>query len=309
MDSRPIQKNFSSESASSPLLVYVDGSCMQDNDGTRKAGYGIYAKSAVHNVQISEPLPTDEQTSQHAELKALLSGLELVWALRPRRAIICTDSQYAANGYNKWLSSWSNNDWCKSDGNEIAYKDVWEGVYDYMVDDGPFSKRGINVSVKWVARNSSSEQERADYLAKLGCTLHKRCGLCGEYRYGRKGAATHRCTPVCSKGSCKGSERRFQSLKAYQQHVEDCHSTRVACRLPGCDAVFGSEKARDSHEDGAHDGYVFECDYCSDTFQDEDDKDEHETDECENAPYCRPCDRWFVNRRALEQHDEAVHDY
>lgn len=306
MDRLPTQKHFSSESASSPLLVYIDGSCVQDLNGTRQAGYGIYAKSAVHNVQISEPLH-DEQTSQHAEVKALLSGLEVVWALRPRRAVIYTDSQYAANGYNKWLSTWSSNDWCKSDGNEISYKSVWKGVNEYLTDDGLFSVRGMNVSVQWVPRNSSSGQERADYLAKLGCKLHKQCELCNEYVYGREGEATHWCMPMCSKGACEGSGRRFQSLKAYRQHVEDCHSIRVGCRLPECDSVFGSEKARDSHEYNVHEGFVFECDYCTATFQSEDDKDDHEMDECDYAPYCRPCGRWFKNRRALEQHDAAVH--
>lgn len=205
MGSIPTQSHFSSESASSPLLVYIDGSCVQDNDGTPRAGYGIYVKSSMHNVQISEPLPNNDQTSQHAEVKALLSGLEVVWALRPRQAIIYTDSQYVANGYNKWLSLWCNNDWRKSDGNVIAYKGLWKAVNNYIVGGRPFSMRGMSVSVQWVARNSSSGQERADYLAKLGCTLHKKCGLCGEYAYGREGVATHYCMPICPHGACQGT--------------------------------------------------------------------------------------------------------
>lgn len=306
MDSLPTRKHFSSGSASSALLVYTDGSCVQGQDGTHKAGYGIFAKSAVHNVQISEPLH-GEQTSQHAEVKALLSGLELVWALRPRRAVICTDSQYAASGCNKLLSSWRSNDYRKSDGNEIAYKSIWKRVDDYLTDEGSFFKRGMRVSVQWMPRNSSSEQKRSDYLAKLGCTLHKQCGLCGQFGDAKKEVATHRCMPICSKRKCKGSRRRFQSLEAYGQHVEACHTIRVGCRVPGCDVVFGSEKARDSHEEETHGKVMYECECCKATFEDGDDMDYHKM-HCDYVPFCQLCERGFKNYHAMEQHDMAVHN-
>lgn len=295
-------ENFSSESADSPLHVHVEGVCIINANERPQAGYGIYVNSAMHSVQISEPVP-GEQTSYHAEVRALQSGLDLIWALQPRRAIILTDSQYACNGFAVWMMRWRDNNWRKTNGSLVPHRSVWQDIIKYGTG-GKFTLRGMTVSVQHVSRNASEGQKRAGYLAKLGCSLHLQCNLCLK-QLGR--TLQHQCMPFCSLGTCKGNGHQFSTLEAYKRHVRVYHPTTLSCRLSSCQQSFRTHELLAQHEQSVHGGLVYECDYCCFVCRSEEEKKEHETEKCWNAPYCRPCKRWFKHTLALEQHNIAMH--
>lgn len=279
------------------VFVYVDGSCISSRHGP-VGGYGVYVNHVDYSVSISEPLPSVAQSSQFAEIKGLNSALELVWAMRPRHATIVSDSQYAVNGYNKWMEGWEENGWTRANGEALAHKGNWQLIAEYPSN---FRVRKMNVEVCWAPRNSNGDHARADELAKLGCSMNSLCKRCERY-VGREGSS-HLCYPVCNAGNC--DDRRFINYKAYTQHCDMCHSMHRPCRR--CNSVFGSEEAALSHEQKVHSSYVFECEYCDYWFQSEDCLDEHQVDDCDDAPYCRSCERWFVSLQSKGQHDRDYH--
>lgn len=293
--------NFHPGSAGT-VCVYANGSCQRTSFGPA-AGYSVYIDHEdLYRVSVCEPLESTLQTSQHADLKAMQSALELVLALRPRHAVVRTNSQYAANGYNVSMYSWSNNDWCKADGNPIAHKSCWQLLRDMP---NQFSARFMDIDVEWITNTSDSDFHTSRQLARQACSLHKTCTYC-RHNVGRD-TNSHHCEPVCVQGSCDG-DRVFPSRKAWNQHQEACHSITHPCRHPRCNFVFGSKAAAEDHEWAVHSDYVIECDYCTDLFQCEDDKDQHERNKCDYSPYCRSCDRWFGAMHSLEQHDRDYHN-
>lgn len=289
-------------STATVMEVYADGSCL-DVNGTPAAGYGVFVESALNSIRICEPVSDDDlsQTSQVAEVCALKAALEVVISLRPHKAVIKTDSNYACNGYNNWMIEWSRNKWRKANGSEVAHKSIWQLILSLSTC---LPERSISCQVEWVPRASSIGQEMADALARQACSLHVQCQYCRSV-LGRQNGP-HRCEPVCHNGSCDGT-RTFANLHAYKQHVEACHATTRPCRRHDCKAVFGSEAAALNHEFSCHNSFVHDCDYCDAIFQSVDEKTCHEFDSCAYAPFCRICKRWFMNMNALVQHDEAVH--
>lgn len=286
--------------SSKPILISVDGSCLPGQFGPC-AGYGVYINHDIYNANVCEPVPGLIQSAQIAEVRGMLCALEMVSAMRPRRAVIYSDSQYVCNGYNDWMHSWSQNDWRKADGTPIAFPDLWKRM---LKEEGTISVRRIVVQVRWKPRNSSEGQERADKLAKQACTLHEICPYC-RLPVGRE-LDDHECRPVCVLGSCTG-DREFADRTALQQHVAACHSIVRPCRRSDCDMVFGSEASALSHEERIHDGYVFECDHCEDVFDNAAERDYHQKQVCPYAKHCFLCDREFVHSRARNQHLRDYH--
>lgn len=284
------------------MEVYVDGSCL-DVNGKPAAGYGVFIENTLNSVRICEPVCDNDlsQTSQTAELCALKAALEVVMALRPHKAVIKTDSEYATDGYNNWMTEWSRNRWRRANGSDVAHKSVWKSILSLSAS---LPTRGISCQVQWVRRASSIFQEMADALAKQACSLHFQCRYCHSV-LGRQ-SVPHRCEPVCHHRSCGGA-RTFADRHAYEQHVSACHATTRPCRRNDCNAVFGSEASARNHESSCHNGFVHNCGYCDAVFQSVNKKTRHQHGDCAHAPYCRICKRWFKNINAFMQHDRALH--
>lgn len=260
----------------------------------------MFIQDKDHLVKISEPLTGLQQTSQAAEVKALCSALEVVWALRPRHAVLFCDSIYTTKAYTSHMTRWHDSNWRDELGAVIPHRDRWQEIVKYP---GRFEVRGMQVEVKWAPEKSCEGMVEAEKLAEHGCTLHEVCGFC-KRNVGRKGAR-HDCFPICLQASCEG--RAFSGRKAYKIHCRSSHAGEFPCRREDCSALLGSQVAVLSHEQMAHDEYVFCCDYCDEVFCVEEEQKDHEVKECAFAPYCRVCRKWFEKWKSFAQHKKDAH--
>jgi ribonuclease HI len=98
-------------------------------------------------------------TNNVMELTAAIKGLEAL--KRPLPVRLMTDSQYVADGMNKYLSDWKAHGWCKSRGKPVANAELWQRLDELAAVH----------QVEWVwVRGHAGEagNERADQLANLG---------------------------------------------------------------------------------------------------------------------------------------------
>lgn len=273
------------ESAIETTIPFYAKAAFNTSPSGSTAGYGVYIHHSDFQANVSEPLSGLQQTSQGAEVKALCSALEVIWALRPRRAVLFCDSLYAAKAYTSQMEGWRDADWRDKNNVLIPHQEKWQEIVKYPTR---LAVREISVEVKW-APDGTDGMVKAGELAQIGCSLHEKCGLC-DSNVGRAGAR-HDCFPICYHPGCEG--RVFSDRKSFKIHCRSTHAGDFPCRKVTCRAVLGSQVALLSHEQMAHDDYVLSCDYCDEVFRKEEDVQSHEIKNCSFAPYCRKCSTWF----------------
>ncbi|WFD22143.1 ribonuclease H [Malassezia equina] len=107
-----------------PLDVYTDGSSLGNGTGSSTAGYGVYwADERYHHLNQACRLAGPVQTNNRAELTAILVALRM----HPDPSVplrIWTDSQYAINCIEKWMSTWRSHNWKRLNGEDVSNKDL-----------------------------------------------------------------------------------------------------------------------------------------------------------------------------------------
>ena len=141
------------------IKIFTDGAC-SGNPGP--GGWGALLKAKRNGEIISEKeIFGGEQntTNNRMELIAAIKALEV---LRKRSKVtIVTDSKYLKDGMTKWLDKWISNNWRNSTNKEIKNLDLWRAIYSLSETH--------DVSWAWVkGHDNHKENERADYLARLG---------------------------------------------------------------------------------------------------------------------------------------------
>ena len=141
------------------IKIYTDGSCL-GNPGTGGWAYSL----KLNNKDIAHYGYEKETTNNRMELMAAIKGLETL--NRPTKLTLITDSKYLKDGMTKWLSGWISNNWKNSAKKEIKNLDLWQTIHKLSENH--------DVSWEWVkGHNSHKENERADYLARLGLSEYK----------------------------------------------------------------------------------------------------------------------------------------
>ncbi|RKP08744.1 ribonuclease H-like domain-containing protein [Thamnocephalis sphaerospora] len=112
----------SNQNPNAPLIVYTDGSGI--NNGTTRACAGIGVFFGPNDERnLSEPLPGPTQTNQRAEITAVIRALETAGDARPVE--IRTDSAYVVNAARTWIRNWKQRNWRKSDGKAVLNEDLF----------------------------------------------------------------------------------------------------------------------------------------------------------------------------------------
>lgn len=146
------------------IKIYTDGAC-SGNPGP--GGWGAILIAFNHGEVVSEKEifgGAAETTNNRMELMAAIKGLETL--NRPTKLTLITDSKYLKDGMTKWLSGWISNNWKNSAKKEIKNLDLWQTIHKLSENH--------DVSWEWVkGHNSHKENERADYLARLGLSEYK----------------------------------------------------------------------------------------------------------------------------------------
>ena len=132
--------------------IYTDGAC-RGNPG--RGGWG--AILVYNGIEKELSGGERETTNNRMELSAVIAALS---ALKETCSVtLTTDSQYVVNAIEKgWLSSWTKNNWRKSDKSAVLTVDLWQKL------DALLLKH--DVSFVWVrGHNGHPYNERCDTLA------------------------------------------------------------------------------------------------------------------------------------------------
>lgn len=119
-----------SPSPSKILHLFTDGACSGNGQRGAKGGYGVHVYGNPE-LDVSLPLlPTEQQTNNRAELRAIQAALDLMdrygseWSQEYQDFYLWSDSEYSINCLTKWAKGWRSNGWKKRDGNLIQNLDL-----------------------------------------------------------------------------------------------------------------------------------------------------------------------------------------
>jgi len=146
------------------VIIYTDGAC-SGNPGPGGWGVVLQALKSGKLISSKEVCGGENQTTNNRmELTAAISGLKM---LKKRSVVtIITDSVYLKDGMTKWLPKWLSNNWKNSSKKEIKNIDLWKRIYALSEDHV--------ITWQWVKGHSAHpENEKADYLARLGMSEYK----------------------------------------------------------------------------------------------------------------------------------------
>lgn len=134
-------------------IAYVDGSCI-GNPGYAGSAFTLtLPEGTVVEGQWHHPAGTNIT----AEMEALVACL--TYLHEGQTAVIHTDNEMLANGYNQWLPGWIAKGWRKADGKPVLNAEIWQRI-DALKAARP------KVRVVWVkGHNGNVGNERADKLA------------------------------------------------------------------------------------------------------------------------------------------------
>lgn len=132
--------------------IFTDGAC-KGNPGP--GGYGVILRYGDKERELSGG--EAETTNNRMELTAVIKGLSAL--KEPCEVILCTDSQYVANGIGKgWAYGWKKKGWKKSDGKPALNTDLWDRLLNLL------SRHAV--TIRWIkGHNGHPENERCDQMA------------------------------------------------------------------------------------------------------------------------------------------------
>lgn len=175
-------------------VFYTDGGC----DNLYVAGWGVHgylfrAEPAKQGTGNPKALPTSfgykngetgkpditlthyvdafgsichDATNNSAEALASYNALKIIKEQNLTSAVLIKDSQYALQGFEKWMYDWKKNDWNKRDGGVISNVGIWKNIYDLKTE---LTERGVTFKTQWVKGHSGDfGNDRADNLATAG---------------------------------------------------------------------------------------------------------------------------------------------
>ncbi len=146
------------------IEIYTDGAC-SGNPGPGGWGALLIAKKNGGKISQKEICGGEMNTTNNRmELTAAIQGLTSL--KKASKVTIITDSKYVKDGMTKWLDQWTKNDWKNSSKKTIKNLDLWKEIY---------ALAGVHdISWEWVkGHNEHEENEKADYLARLGMEKYK----------------------------------------------------------------------------------------------------------------------------------------
>ena len=172
---------FAHRSNLTDLLIYTDGSCLNNGQAYPAAGWGFVFRNPEagrpHLGRVSGRLedygPSDEahpETNNRAELRAVIAALQFRewfgegWS----RLVIATDSEYVVRGATEWVRIWTSNDWMTSNGTAVRNRDLWEELLREAIR---YHRSGMEIQFWRIPRSWNQEADRA---ARVGAA-QERC--------------------------------------------------------------------------------------------------------------------------------------
>eukprot|EP00092_Neocalanus_flemingeri_P028196 GFUD01030620.1.p1 GENE.GFUD01030620.1~~GFUD01030620.1.p1 ORF type:complete len:347 (-),score=85.39 GFUD01030620.1:60-1100(-) len=150
----------------SSISVWTDGASKDNHiaGAARVAGVGVVFghPSLPHLYGPVEYNMTEKATNNAAELQAAILGLEQAKANNFKTVEMNTDSKLLENIMTRWLDQWKANGWKKSGGDPLKISvDLLKTLDELRTE--------MDITWKWLPRNSCREMILADTLANQGC--------------------------------------------------------------------------------------------------------------------------------------------
>lgn len=148
----------------SSILVYTDGSCLNNGQHNPRGGWAVvYGPAQAVSGRLEEEGPFGDvylATSNRAELWAVIAALRLCdWRADGFDSItIATDSTYIVNGTTNWTQDWFRNGWKTGTGLDVKNKDMWELIQGEVER---WAKRGLTVKFWKIPRWLNTEADDA----------------------------------------------------------------------------------------------------------------------------------------------------
>ena len=133
--------------------------------GTRAGSY-TYILEADMNGKIATLTSTDTlepMTEKAAELTVILKALSRICKECEIQIVGC--SPYMVQATSEWINNWIENDWKNAKGKEIANKEQWQNLLEYMRKYSiTFTKECQHEYLNWI----KSETEKTEHKRKNG---------------------------------------------------------------------------------------------------------------------------------------------
>jgi ribonuclease HI len=141
------------------LKIFTDGGC-SGNPGPGGWAYVMVVKTFQGEKVIDEKWGAEKNTTNNRmELMAVISARKALKNSGPRRAVVCTDSQYVQKGITEWIKNWKKNSWRTSDKKPVKNQDLWEEL-DALAGKLP-------LGWEWVRGHAGNEyNERCDRMTQ-----------------------------------------------------------------------------------------------------------------------------------------------
>ncbi|QMP24078.1 hypothetical protein [Proteus phage 10] len=112
-----------------------------------------------------------EVTNNIAELTSTINGIKLAIEENVNSLQVWSDSKYVGDGLTKYLNKWIKNNWVKSDGGEVANKELWVELNKTLQDA---KSNGLDFRIDWVkGHDGDYGNTMADYMATRGVILSR----------------------------------------------------------------------------------------------------------------------------------------
>jgi len=149
-----LKKNLSSNNFE--VTIFTDGACI-GNPGP--GGFAAVLLSGDRRKEISGGFRLT--TNNRMEILAVVEALRAINKKKRFKIKLYSDSSLVVNSINKrWIHSWQQNDWKKSDKKPVLNKDLWIQLMDEL--------KHHEVVFEWVKAHAGiKENERCDELSKF----------------------------------------------------------------------------------------------------------------------------------------------
>ena len=134
------------------ILIYTDGGC-RGNPGI--GGWGAFLKFGDIEKTLKGNHPNT--TNNQMELTAIIKALESVKATT-HPIVLYTDSKYALDGINSWITNWKKNNWQTANKQPVKNQELWKRLDEL--------NQKFTITWHWVKGHSGDEyNELVDSLA------------------------------------------------------------------------------------------------------------------------------------------------
>ena len=111
------------------MIVFTDGACSGNGSENSKGGFGVVILNDDGSYQSSYQKFSENTTNNREELKSILFAL-LTYGKDSSPLIVFSDSAYCVNSLTKWIFSWAQRGWLKSDNKPPENLDIIKAFYE-----------------------------------------------------------------------------------------------------------------------------------------------------------------------------------